>query len=291
MNSTEQAYLQMAGIMGIVLIIINIIIYAIAFALIGFSVKLFNKKRMLAILLFILAFPFCIRGYELGLLNLHFQGFNLSNNQKHEAAIKTFKLGGFFAKNPNLKSCFYGEAANTYSLIDKQGRNAVLYYDKAFSYAKTYRILKDNEVWPKWISTYFFIGGTHSSSPWPIFASLMYYFDNQFDKADKIWSTTGEDINWSGLLSTSIIKKDYKKALIYANNMVEANYTPDTLAKRANLHKEMRNYTTYNDDKKDAEKLCQNDTKCLDNVAKVSENYIKEQVELYHFNRKRLGFE
>ncbi|MBQ4115666.1 hypothetical protein IJD34_09730, partial [bacterium] len=79
MNSTEQAYLQMAGIMGIVLIIINIIMYIIAFTLIGFSVKLFNKKRMLAILLFILAFPFCISGYELGLQNLYFQGLCLQN--------------------------------------------------------------------------------------------------------------------------------------------------------------------------------------------------------------------
>lgn len=291
MNSTEQAYLQMAGIMGIVLIIINIIMYIIAFTLIGFSIKLFNKKRMLAILLFILAFPFCISGYELGLHNLYFQGLCLQNNEKYEAAIKTFKLGGFFAKNPNLKSCFYGEVAGTYGFIDKQGRNAVLYYDKAFSYAKTYRALKFKEVWPKRIYIFFYGGDLYSlSTEWQLLASLMYYYDNQFDKAEKIWSTTGENTEWAGF-STSIIKKDYKNALINANKMVEAKYTPNSLAQRANLHKEMGNFTAYNDDKKEAEKLCNNDTKCLDNVRKLSENYIKEQFEVYHYNRKRLGFE
>lgn len=271
--------------------IINITLFILTIFNLFLFAKFFSKKKMLSIVLLIIAITFGILFYQISLFNLSFKAITLNEQRKYEESARLNKIGAALSVNPKLKTMFYGDVGLAYFNLNNQGKSAIYYFDKAYSISNSYKPLYTNEVWPKWINSYFFNGSEEDlASPWSLFASLIYLWDNQFDKAEKVWRTTGENTEWAGF-STSIIKKDYKNALINANKMVEAKYTPNSLAQRANLHKEMGNFTAYNDDKKEAEKLCNNDTKCLDNVRKLSENYIKEQFEVYHYNRKRLGFE
>lgn len=268
------------------------ILFSSIVVLLVLIVKFFTKKKLISILLSILLIIPTIFLHELCIFGVYYKGENYISQKKYDTAIKTFNIGTKWTLNSKQKALFHGEIGNTYLLMAKQGFNVILAYNAAFLQTQSYKMMKNKEIWSPLICKMFIKKNQNNvASNWPLLAAKTYTYENHFEWAEKIYLTTEKEPLYSELITTSILKNKYDKAIEYADLAIAKAPSPTLYAKRANLHKLRADIDRYKNDKENAIALCKNDRSCISRSENLTKTFAYNTFQNYYNQRKMLGFE
>ena len=257
-----------------------------------YGTKIFKQKKIISIILFLIAVPLGIKLYEIALFDIFYSGYNLINQKKYEKGIETYQLVANLTINSNLKSFLYGECGNKYLLIPDKGFDAIVLYNYASIYNKSYKLLTNAEIWPHWINKLLIKSQKNNvASNWPLVAAKVYIYEKHYEKAEKIYLTAEKKANYLGLLNVSVIKNKYQDALDYANLLIEEQHSPDSYAIRANIQQILGNKKEALADLSIAINECKKNKECSSRVNNLFKNFSYDCYQNYFEQRKKLGFE
>ena len=257
-----------------------------------FAVKSLINKKYTFILHLLITIIVSSVFYEIMLFNFYYQGLKTSHKKNYEQTIKIYNKVAKLTPNPKLKSFLYGEIGTLYLLIPQKGFDVIKAYNTAYIYSKTYKPIKNNEIWSFPINKLFYRKNSNSnSSNWPLIAAKAYAFENHFERAKKIYLTTNDSPIWPGLVIISILENNYNNALKYSDTIIVKEKASNSYAKRANIHKMLGNKQFAISDVEQAKLLCNKNVNCINSAQTLSERYAYDTYQNYFNQRKWMGFE
>ncbi len=230
--------------------IIAIISATLLLIVIFVNIKLSYKHKQQFIPLTILAVCLAFLTYQYIPNHIISSAVQTGNIYEYKKAIN-------YAILPYQKGVFYSLTGEAYYQFEKDGVKAVQCYEKAHQYTKDY--IADGYI--------------------P--AALLYNVKGDYDKAIEI-SLARKTYN---ILTISyILKKDYKKALKYANLCINLNKSnPWYYCTRAIICRNLGNIENADKDYRKSLDLCNNNSKFADRINKMYANY------QYSFKNKYLN--
>lgn len=256
------------------------------------TIKFFKKN--LGIVSLLLSIILFVGVYQVFVYNLSYYSTFAFQKKEYTKALNYSELGAKLAINRYQKAYFYGEAAKIASTIPVNDlKTAGKYYEKAYQYAGSYKLVPMKKVWS--LPVYIFLlggdAGQVGPSDWPIFANEYYILVANYEKAEMIMLNIAEKPNYLTLIRISVLNDDMSKALNYVNELIKVKPESTSYAIRANIHKNIGQIELYESDKNRAINLCRNNAKCVKAAQIFAEVYVEGTILKEKKRRNMYGLE
>ena len=252
--------------------IMYLITYLLFICFIGvlvYGLKKYRKERRKGCIFVtaIVCLPLIYFVQQAAIFSLFFSNMcSFAQGDLKKAAVYV-NIAAKLAVTPAQKSALYGELGQVYMAM-KDGKTAIKYFDKAYKINGSYKV-------PANLLT---------SSQWPLLASMLYAYNEDYDK---VYQIAKDADSYSVAAIASINQKDYKKALAYTNMCLAKSKSAANYSQRAYIYKKLNQNKLAQEDLNKAIAFCQENKKCIDRHNEVmNDSYWN----FYIQKRKEYGF-